>query len=167
MRGRCITGAGRCSSHSTGNEHHLKGRGNAALRPNPGNERTENRPIQGRGGTSSSHRATRPGRTTHGGGASRTSPFRSEQSRRSPHRTNEPPNSASDIRTVSCPPASGRKVSEAVPPETKSNGGKVPPGPTVLPLAGGRFLRTPKAGGGRRERSPRAGRAIASSETRL
>ena len=115
MRGRCITGAGRCSSHSTGNEHHLKGRGNAALRPNPSNERTENRPIQGRGGTSSSHRATRPGRTAHGGGTSRTSPFRSEQSRRSPHRTNEPPNSASDIRTVSCPPLPGGRSAELFP----------------------------------------------------
>jgi hypothetical protein len=28
-----------------------------------------------------------------------------------------------------CPPACGRKVREAVPPETKSNGGKVPAGP--------------------------------------
>ena len=129
--GRCITGAGRCSSHSTGNEHHLKGRGNVALQRNPSNERTENRPIQGRGGTSSSHRATRPGRTTHGGGTSGTSPFRSEQSRRSPHRKNEPPNSASDIRTVSCPPLPGGRSA------------------TVLPLAGGRSLRTPKAGGGR------------------
>jgi len=50
------------------------------------------------------------------------------------------------IRGFDCPPARGRKVREAVPPETKSNGGKVPARPTVLPLAGGRSLRSPKGG---------------------
>jgi selenocysteine lyase/cysteine desulfurase len=35
---------------------------------------------------------------------------------------------------------------EAVPPEAKPNGGTVPAGPTVLPLAGGSSLRSPKGG---------------------
>jgi hypothetical protein len=44
------------------------------------------------------------------------------------------------------PPETQRAKRAAVPPETKSNGGKVPPRPTVLPLAGGRFLRSPEGG---------------------